>query len=162
RGRRVSPAHGTRAWGCRGGRQREGLVKLLALGVDHRSAPAAVREAMAFDGSKAAEGLTALVRDFPGNEFAVLSTCNRVEGYAAGDGDAEALLKTDALTGFLAAFHALSAESFAPHLVSYHDEGAVGHLFRVAASLESMVLGEGQILGQVKDAYKTAVAFQTA
>jgi glutamyl-tRNA reductase len=137
-------------------------VKLLGLGVDHRSAPAAIREALAFDGPKETEGLAALARAFPGNEFAVLSTCNRVEVYAAGDGDAETQLEADALASFLAAFHALAAESFAPHLVSYHDEGAVGHLFRVAASLESLVLGEGQILGQVKDAYKAAVAHQTA
>jgi glutamyl-tRNA reductase len=137
-------------------------VKLLALGVDHRSAPAAIREALAFDGPKQTEGLAALARTFAGNEFAVLSTCNRVEVYAAGDGDAEALLGADALADFLAGFHALAAESFAPHLVSYHDEGAVGHLFRVAASLESLVLGEGQILGQVKDAYKAAVTHQTA
>jgi glutamyl-tRNA reductase len=137
-------------------------VKLLALGVDHRSAPAAIREALAFDGPKQTAGLAALMRGFPGNEFAVLSTCNRVEVYAAGDGDADGQIEADALAGFLATFHALAAESFAPHLVSYHDEGAVGHLFRVAASLESLVLGEGQILGQVKDAYKAAVAHQTA
>jgi glutamyl-tRNA reductase len=143
-------------------------VKLLALGVDHRSAPAAIREALAFDGRKGPEGLAALSRGFPGHEFVVLSTCNRVEVYAAGDedggvdvgGDVPAV-EAGALTGFLADFHGLSAESFAPHLVSYHDEGAVGHLFRVAASLESLVLGEGQILGQVKDAYKAAVAGNT-
>jgi glutamyl-tRNA reductase len=137
-------------------------VRLLALGVDHRSAPASIREALAFDGAKGADGLAALARAFPGGEFVVLSTCNRVEVYAAGDGDAEPLLEAEAMTDFLAGFHALAAEAFAPHLVSYHDEGAVGHLFRVAASLESLVLGEGQILGQVKDAYKAAVAGRTA
>jgi glutamyl-tRNA reductase len=136
-------------------------VKLLALGVDHRSAPAAIREALAFDGRKATDGLAALRRSFPGNEFVVLSTCNRVEIYAAGDGNAEAQLEAGGLTDFLAGFHTLEAESFAPHLVGYHDEGAVGHLFRVAASLESLVLGEGQILGQVRDAYKEAAAHQS-
>jgi glutamyl-tRNA reductase len=133
-------------------------VKLLALGVDHRSAPATIREALAFDGRKGFEGLGALARTFPDHEFVVLSTCNRVEVYTAGEGVPDA----EGLTDFLAGFHALKAESFAPHLVSYHDEGAVGHLFRVAASLESLVLGEGQILGQVKDAYKAAVACRTA
>jgi glutamyl-tRNA reductase len=146
-------------------------VKLLALGVDHRSAPASIREALAFDGRKGADGLAALARAFPGSEFAVLSTCNRVEIYAAADadGDRDAAAEGDGrlpgaavLTDFLAGFHARPAESFAPHLVSYHDEGAVGHLFRVAASLESLVLGEGQILGQVKEAYKAAVAGRTA
>ena len=61
-------------------------MKLLALGVDHRTAPAAVREALAFDGPRRDEGLDALAAAFPGGEFVVLSTCNRVEVYAAGDG----------------------------------------------------------------------------
>ena len=61
----------------------------------------------------------------------------------------------------LATFHGIKPEAFAAHLVSYHDEGAIGHLFRVAASLESLILGEGQILGQVRDAYNIAVARKT-
>ena len=61
----------------------------------------------------------------------------------------------------LAKFHGVKSELFPGHLVSYHDEGVVGHLFRVAASLESLVLGEGQILGQVRDAYRTAVECKT-
>jgi glutamyl-tRNA reductase len=129
-------------------------VKLLALGVDHRSAPAAVREALAFDSRKGAEGLDALAAAFPGAEFVILSTCNRVEVYAAGD--PERVPGAGALTEFLGRFHAAPVESFAGHLVSFHDEGVVGHLFRVAASLESLVLGEGQILGQVRDAYAAA------
>ena len=59
-------------------------MRLLALGVDHRSAPAAVREALAFDGAKYGEGLDLLAAAFPGNEFVILSTCNRVEVYVAG------------------------------------------------------------------------------
>ena len=131
-------------------------MKLLALGVDYRSAPAPVREALAFDGDKGPGGLDALARAFPGGEFVVLSTCNRVEVYAAGEPGS--VPGVDALTGFLADFHATPAPGFAPHLVSYQDEGAVGHLFRVAASLESLVLGEGQILGQVRDAFREARA----
>jgi glutamyl-tRNA reductase len=129
-------------------------VKLVAVGVDYRSAPAAVREALAFDGRKGPEGLDALKSAFPGNEFVVLSTCNRVELYAAGD--AESIPSADALTGFLAGFHEIAPETFSAHLVSYHDEGVIGHLFRVAASLESLVLGEGQILGQVREAFRAA------
>ena len=60
-------------------------MKLVALGVDYRSAPASVREALAFDGPKCAEALDALTRTYSGAEFVVLSTCNRVELYAAGD-----------------------------------------------------------------------------
>src|SRR6516162_7213021 len=62
----------------------DGVVKLLALGVDHRRAPAPVREALAFEGARRDEGLNALAKAFPGGEFVVLSTCNRVEVYAAG------------------------------------------------------------------------------
>jgi len=134
-------------------------VRLLALGVDHRSAPASVREALAFDGTKCAAGLDLLVRAFPQNEFVILSTCNRVEIYIAGS--PEQIPETDALTDLLVNFHGVKSEVFAGHLVSYHDEAVVGHLFRVATSLESLVLGEGQILGQVRDAYQAAIARKT-
>lgn len=129
-------------------------MRLLVLGVDHRSAPASIREAVAFDGPKSAEGLDALKRTFPGTEFVVLSTCNRVEVYAASD--PERLPEPAALGRFLAEFHGQPHEGLAAHLLSYGDEGAINHLFRVAASLESLVLGEGQILGQVKDAFRAA------
>jgi glutamyl-tRNA reductase len=135
-------------------------VKLLAVGVDYRSAPAAVREALAFEGQKCSDGLDALARGFPGNEFVILSTCNRVELYAAGE--AGTAPEADALTAFLASFHGVATETFVSHLVGYHDEGMIGHLFRVAASLESLVLGEGQILGQVRDAFNTAKEKGTA
>ena len=130
-------------------------MRLLALGVDYRSAPAAVREALAFDGAKGPAGLDALARVFPGHEFVILSTCNRVELYAAAGGDDD-LPGAEAFTRFLAEFHGVPAEQFSGHLVAYHDGGAVGHLFRVAASLESLVLGEGQILGQVREAFRAA------
>jgi glutamyl-tRNA reductase len=132
-------------------------VKLLVLGVDHRSAPTAIREALAFDARQRAAGLDALTRAFPGNEFVILSTCNRVELYAAGD-EPERVPGVGALADWLAQTRTVSADAFAAHLVDHHDEGAVGHLFRVAASLESLVLGEGQILGQVKEAYQAAAA----
>jgi glutamyl-tRNA reductase len=134
-------------------------VSLLALGVDHRSAPASVREALAFDGEKLGAGLDSLAAAFPGNEFVILSTCNRVEVYAAGPLDA--VPEADSLARFLADFHGQSHDTISGHLVHYLDEGVVGHLFRVAASLESLVLGEGQILGQVRDAYGAAVERKT-
>ena len=129
------------------------------MGVDHRSAPASVREALAFDGPAAPRGSGPSRQAFPGNEAVILSTCNRVELYLAGAADA--VPEADALTEALTGFHGVAADAIAGHLVSYHDEGAVGHLFRVAASLESLVLGEGQILGQVRDAYQAAVACKT-
>jgi len=129
-------------------------LNLLTVGVDHRSAPTPVREALAFDGPKGPGGLDGLTRAFPGCEFVVLSTCNRVEVYAAGE--PAAAPGPDALAAFLSEFHGVAAETLAGHLVHYHDEGAVGHLFRVAASLESLVIGEGQILGQVRKAFRAA------
>jgi glutamyl-tRNA reductase len=134
-------------------------VSLLALGVDYRSAPASVREALGFDETKCAAGLDFLAQSFPDNEFVILSTCNRVEIYVAGSPGQ--VPQADALADFLVQFHGIKPEVFAGHLVSYHDEGAIGHLFRVAASLESLVLGEGQILGQVREAYRAAVQRKT-
>ena len=131
-------------------------MRLLALGVDYRSAPASIREALAFDGPKLDTGLDLVTRTFVGSECVILSTCNRVELYVASNLDQVA--EIDSLTDVLATFHGIKPEAFAPHLVSYHDEGVIGHLFRVAASLESLILGEGQILGQVRDAYNAAVA----
>jgi glutamyl-tRNA reductase len=134
-------------------------VKLLALGGDHRRTPTPVREALAFEGARRDEGLDALATAFPGGEFVVLSTCNRVEVYAAGS--PSSIPTTAALIDFLAHFHARASETFAAHLVDHQDGEAVSHLFKVAASLESLVLGEGQILGQVRDAYKAADARKT-
>jgi glutamyl-tRNA reductase len=134
-------------------------VRLLALGVDHRSAPASVREALAFGGTKCAQGLDLLAQHFPGNEFVILSTCNRVEVYAAGC--SEQAPQTEALADLLVEFHGISSDVFYQHLLSYHDQGVVDHLFKVAASLESLVIGEGQILGQVRQAYREAVDCKT-
>src|SRR5262249_38327078 len=80
-------------------------------------------------------------------------TCNRVEIYAATDSAPPAV---DALASCLARFHGMPAERLAGHLVVHRDEQAIGHLFRVAAGLESLVPGEDQILGQVRDAYQAA------
>ena len=132
-------------------------MKLMVMGVDHRSAPASVREALAFDGGKLESGLAQLSSTFPGTEAVVISTCNRVEVYMAAE-NPEALPTADDAIAFLERFHGKSAEAFASHLVHYFDDAAVGHLFRVSSSLESLVLGEGQILGQVRDAYQAAVA----
>jgi glutamyl-tRNA reductase len=132
---------------------------LLALGVDHRSAPASVREALAFDGLKYAAGFDLLAQTFPGAELVVLSTCNRVELYVAGSLDQ--VPESGALTGALAKLHGIQTDFFSEHLVSYHDKAVIDHLFRVTASLESLVLGEGQILGQVRAAYLAAVERNT-
>jgi glutamyl-tRNA reductase len=128
-------------------------MRMLALGVDHRSAPTSVREALAFEGERRQRGVDALKAYAPDVEFVLLSTCNRVELYAAAEASPP---DGEALKGFLARFHGVPVELLDGHLVERRDEAAVAHLFRVAAGLESLVLGECQILGQVRDAYKHA------
>ncbi len=134
-------------------------MRLLALGVDHRSAPASVREALAFEGLKYGAGLNLFTQTFPGTEWIILSTCNRVEVYVAGSFDQ--LPKISELTDILANFHSINAETFVQHLNAYHDDEVIRHLFRVAASIESLILGEGQILGQVRQAYHVAIERKT-
>ena len=130
-------------------------MKLLAAGVDHHSSSPAIREAIAFGESKSVDALESLRRSYPDAEFVILSTCNRVEIYAAADEGA--MLPTfENISSFIAKFHDVPVTNLAEHLVEYRDEHVIHHLFRVSASLESVVLGEGQILGQVKEAYQIA------
>ena len=128
-------------------------MRILALGVDHRSATTSVREPLAFEGERRQRGLDALKAHAPDTEFVLLSTCNRVELYAAAEADPP---DVEALSGSVARFHEVPVEKLNGHLIARHDDAAVDHLFRVAAGLVSLVLGEGQILGQVRDAYKHA------
>jgi glutamyl-tRNA reductase len=125
---------------------------IVVVGVSHRTAPLEVREALAFPKERLAEAL-ARAREVAGLEEAmILSTCNRVEVYGRPREDqAEAALAVEA---FLAGFHGRPALGDAAYRLVGAD--AVRHAFRVAASLESMVVGEPQILGQVKEAYLAA------
>jgi glutamyl-tRNA reductase len=126
--------------------------RLCVLGLSHKTAPVEVRERMAFSDEALPEALRRLIA-LPGvGEAMIVSTCNRVELYAGLDGD-------DALgeaRRFLVDGRALPAD-LAAHLYAHDGEAALTHLFRVAASLDSMVIGEPQILGQVKLAYAMAV-----
>jgi glutamyl-tRNA reductase len=137
-------------------------VRLVALGIDHTKAPAALREAVAMPQARVAEALQKLRGTYGGHEFVIISTCNRVEIFAATEGDrlqpGQPMADGPQLTRFLAEFHRLKPAELQPHVSVYHDDGVVGHLFRVSSSVESLVLGEGQILGQVREAYQQAVA----
>ena len=124
---------------------------IVVVGLNHETAPLAVREALAFPKERLPEAL-ARARDEAGlGEAMILSTCNRVEIYGRSVEPA-----VDSVAAFLARFHARTEEEVAPHLYRLEGEAAVRHAFRVAASLDSMVLGEPQILGQVKEAYDLA------
>jgi glutamyl-tRNA reductase len=130
-------------------------VTLVVVGVSHRTAPLDVREGLAFPPERLAEALSR-ARDEAGlAEAMILSTCNRVEVYgraAAQEAPAEAVAR------FLEAYHGRASGALGPYLYAVSGEAAVRHAFRVAASLDSMVIGEPQILGQVKDAYEVAEA----
>jgi glutamyl-tRNA reductase len=128
-------------------------MSLKVLGVDHRSAPASVRENLAFSGECRDRGLRALKSSFPGAEIVLLSTCNRVEVYMAA---APKPPRLGELVSFLARFHRMPVESVAEHSFVHNEEAAIGHLFRVTGGLESLVPGEDQIVGQVRDAYTAA------
>lgn len=122
-------------------------MNLTLIGINHKTAPVAVRERLAIPDSRLAEA-TRILAQHPGiSEAMVLSTCNRVEllvSSAAADPD---------LQSFVREYFHLDTSSVAPSLYVYKGEDAVRHIFRVAASLDSMVVGEPQILGQVKEAY---------
>jgi glutamyl-tRNA reductase len=127
-------------------------MSVVVVGVNHKTAPVAVRERLAFADQTLAVPLAQL-RHPAIAEVVVLSTCNRVEFYLH-TSDPEAGVA--GCVDFMALYRGLSASQFVPHLYQLYDADAVRHLFRVASSLDSMVLGEPQILGQVKAAYMAA------
>jgi glutamyl-tRNA reductase len=130
------------------------------VGCSHRDTAIETREKLAFNQAETAEALDLWRRVFPRSEAVLLSTCNRVEIYTASETDAEPSLEQ--VASFLAEFHGLAPESIKPHLYLNKDEAAVRHLFAVASSLDSMVVGEPQILAQVKDAYRSAMLRENA
>jgi glutamyl-tRNA reductase len=126
-------------------------MSVLVVGVSHRSAPVALLERLALD----AGGVTKLIADVAASEHVtettVISTCNRLEVYADVDrfhGSVEEVSR------LLVERAGESTEALVPHLYVHYDDGAVSHLFNVAAGLDSMVVGEGQVLGQTRDALR--------
>jgi glutamyl-tRNA reductase len=125
------------------------------LGVNHKTAPVEVREQLAISDKRLADALRQLMGISGVREAMILSTCNRVEVLAhTANGSAD-------LRQFLREHFGLEPSSYEPHLYEYRENDAVRHVFRVASSLDSLVVGEPQILGQVKEAYATARAAGT-
>ncbi len=126
-------------------------MSVLVVGVSHKSAPVAMLERLALD----ADGVTKLVDDVMGSEHVseatIISTCNRLEIYADVDRFHGSIEEVSRL---LVERAGESTEALVPHLYVHYDDGAVSHLFNVAAGLDSMVVGEGQILGQTRDALR--------
>src|SRR3989475_5801407 len=133
-------------------------MRLLILGISHQTAPVELRERVDFQARGVADALRALAARGSTREAAVVSTCNRAELVVACDDAAET--RAD-LTRFFGDFNHVSPAEVTPHLYELVDLDAARHLFRVAAGLDSLVVGEPQILGQVKDAHALATETQT-
>jgi glutamyl-tRNA reductase len=127
-------------------------MRLFVVGLSHRTAPVALRERVDFARGGLDAALQALSACGACRESVVLSTCNRAEIYAVGDGEEDA----QAVSRFFSEYHHLDHEQVAEHLYIFNGAEAARHLFRVSAGLDSLVVGEPQILGQVKAAYATA------
>lgn len=124
-------------------------MQVYALGINHHTAPLEIREQVAFAPTRLTDALRDLLRARPVHEAAILSTCNRTELYCTTEEPAAAI-------EWLAEYHALSPRRIEPYLYRHPQRDAVRHMFRVASGLDSMVLGEPQILGQMKQAARAA------
>ncbi|MBK7136078.1 MAG: glutamyl-tRNA reductase [Rhodocyclales bacterium] len=124
-------------------------MQLYALGLNHHTAPLAVREQVAFDPMRLPQALVELTHGHEVREAAILSTCNRTELYCAAEAP-------EAAAQWLAEYHRLQPQKISPYLYTLPSRDAVRHMFRVASGLDSMVLGEPQILGQMKQAARVA------
>ena len=134
-------------------------MKIVVLGLNHKTAPLEIREKLAFDSGQTSRALCELKKRFGQAEFVLISTCNRIELYCAGKYCRGA--NPSKLAVFLSEFHGIELDKFRQFLYTYEDEDAARHLLTVASSLDSLVVGEAQIIGQVKDSYKLACAAKT-
>ena len=126
---------------------------LVTIGINHKTAPVSIREKLAFGPDIVVAALRGLQEQAGIEETVILSTCNRTEIYASLDES-----KIDAIGDWICSFHGLNRTQLDPYLYAHIDADCVTHLMHVACGLDSLILGEPQILGQVKDAYQVAVA----
>jgi len=134
-------------------------MNIIVVGLSHKTATVEIREKVAFSPNLIEKPLHTLVSLEDIVEGVIVSTCNRVEIYATTRDIAGGISR---IKRFLADHHRISLESLDPHLYSYHSEAAIRHVFRVASSLDSMVVGEPQILGQIKTSYGYAAEYKTS
>ena len=134
-------------------------MHLLLVGISHRTAPVELRERVDFQARGIADALRALAQRGSAREAVVVSTCNRAELYVTCD---EAAATRQDLVSFVSDFHGVAAVDIVPHVYDVADLEVARHLFRVAAGLDSLVMGEPQILGQVKDAHTIATDAHTS
>ncbi len=131
-------------------------MNLHVIGCSHHRSSVSVREKLSFTPDQVKTFLDKFHSTFPGSEAVLISTCNRTELYAAGK-STEGVPTSQQMIDFLATERGLESGDISSNLFTHQDRAAIGHLFRVAASLDSMVIGEAQILSQVKQAYQLAV-----
>jgi len=135
------------------------MLEIVLLGLNHKTAPVALRECLAFSPDETSAVLRAFQESPVISEGVLVSTCNRVEILMATEDKANAVR---AAKMFLSEFKKLPASEFEKSLYIHKGDDAVRHMFRVASSLDSMVVGEPQILGQIKEAYKMATLKKTS
>ncbi|MDH3355323.1 MAG: glutamyl-tRNA reductase [Chromatiales bacterium] len=126
-------------------------MPVFAFGINHKTAPVEIRERVAFSPERLSEGLKQLVGQGSVSEAAILSTCNRTELYCGMSDD-----DTDQVLSWFHNFHNLARDQVEPYFYAHPERDAVQHILRVASGLDSLVLGEPQILGQMKQAYSAA------
>ena len=123
-------------------------MQLTAIGLNHQTAPLSIREKLAFAAATLPDAVRGLIESRAAAEAVILSTCNRTELYCAGD--------AERVIDWLAEYQNLSIDEIRPYLYTYGCSDTIRHAFRVACGLDSMVFGEPQILGQIKDAVRVA------
>ena len=133
-------------------------MSLLTIGINHTTAPVDMRERLAFPDSVLPVALEKLIHVPSVDEAAIVSTCNRTELYCSVDSFQAG--KTNTMQ-WLSEFHDLKIDQTQPFMYDHHEQEVAKHMFRVASGLDSMVLGEPQILGQLKQAYQKAVGAGT-
>ncbi|MBR7890010.1 glutamyl-tRNA reductase [Marinomonas sp. A79] len=124
-------------------------MPLITVGVNHKTAPVAIRERVAFAPEKMIDALSSLVANKTANEAVIVSTCNRTELYCA----VEEQEQVDNVIAWLADYHGLALSDLQQYCYTHLNDDSVRHVMRVASGLDSLILGEPQILGQVKSAY---------
>ncbi|NDY71544.1 glutamyl-tRNA reductase [Desulfobacter hydrogenophilus] len=138
------------------------MPKIILIGASHKTAPVELREKLSFSQEQIETALEFIKQDSGIKEGLVFSTCNRLEFlYIPKNSDVNNIDRVDAVLAFISELKQLPVSEFKPSLYIHTDDDAIRHLFCVAASLDSMVVGEPQILGQVKKAYKTALRVGT-
>lgn len=131
-------------------------MSIVAVGINHKTAPVAVREKISFNPDKLSMALQEMLQQVQCKEAAILSTCNRTELYLVAADKYD--ITQDKVIAWLEQHHQIPASTIIPSLYWHSDQQAVNHMMRVACGLDSLVLGEPQILGQMKQAYSQAKA----